>query len=122
MLSVMKTSLRKNKDIYLIDVKDHLDIQGVDDLKSFCCNKKLKKKKIVFNLKSLVFVGSKGVGVFSETLDFVNKNNHLKICCASSEFEKVFHTEGLQSVLFPSEEEAILSFTSNQSEYPPKHD
>ena len=118
----MKTRLRKDKDIYFIDVEGNLDLKGVDDLKSFCSNKNLKKKKLVFNLKSLFFVGSKGVETFSETLEFVNKSNHLKICCASSEFEKVFHNEGLNSILFPSEEEAIMSFLSSQNEYRPKSD
>ena len=121
-LNVMKTRLRKNRDIYFIDVEGNLDLKGVDHLKSFCSKKQLKKKKVIFNLKSLFFVGSKGVDIFSETLDFVNKSNHLKICCASSEFEKVFHNEGLHSVLFPSEEEAIMSFVSNQNEYLLKHD
>lgn len=118
----MKTRLRKDKDIYFIDVEGNLDITGVDDLKFFCSNSKLKKKKIVFNLKSLFFVGSKGVEVFSETLDFVNKSNQLKICCASSEFEKVFSNEGLHSVLFSTEEEAVLSFLPNQNEDPLKYD
>lgn len=118
----MKTRLRKDKDIYFIDVEGNLDLKGVDHLKSFCSNKDLKKKKVVFNLKSLFFVGSKGVGIFSETLDFVNRSNHLKICCASSEFEKILNNEGLNSVLFRSEEEAVLSFSSNQNEYPLKHD
>lgn len=118
----MKARLRKNKDIYFIDLEGHLDLKGVDDLKSFCLSKKMEKKKIIFNLKSLFFVGSKGLENFSETLDFVNKNSHLKICCASSEFEKVFNNEGLTSVLFPNEQEAIQSFIPNQSEYPLKHD
>ena len=119
----MKTKLRKNKDIYFIDVEGNLDLKGVDTLKSFCSNENLKKKKVIFNLKSLFFVGSKGVGTFTQALDFINKSNHLKICCASSEFEKILHSEGLQSSLFPSEEEAISSFsTTNQSGYPPKYE
>lgn len=118
----MRTRLRKDKDIYFIDVEGNLDLKGVDHLKSICSNKKLKRKKLIFNLKSLFFVGSKGIEVFSETLDFINKNNHLKICCASSEFEKIFYNEGLHSVIFPSEEEAVMSFSSNQNEYPPKLD
>lgn len=116
MLYVMKTRLRKDKDIYFIDVEGSLDLPGVDSLKSFCSNKKLKEKKIVFNLKSLYFVGSKGVGIFSETLEFVNKSNDLKICCASSEFEKIFHNEGLNSALCTSEEEAVLSFASDSDD------
>ncbi|MCZ0932717.1 MAG: STAS domain-containing protein [Oligoflexia bacterium] len=131
----MKTRLRKDRDIYFFDLEGNLDMSGVDHLQSFCSNKNLKKRKIVFNLKFLFFVGSTGVGVFSKTLDFVKQNNNLKICCASSEFEKIFTNEGLDSLLFPSEEEAVLSFSNNQeiqterdglsfiqSEYPLKHE
>ena len=110
----MKTRLRKDRDIYFFDLEGSLDMNGVDHLQSFCSHKSLKKKKIVFNLKSLFFVGSTGVGVFSKTLDFVKQNNHLKICCASSEFRKILKNEGLDSHLFSSEEEAILSFSDNQ--------
>ena len=116
----MRVKFRKNKDFYFINVEGNLDLNGVDHLKSFCLNNKFKKKKVIFNLKSLDFVGSKGVEVFSETLDFINKNNDLKICCAQSEFKKVFHNEGLSCPVFSSEEEAQLSF--NQSEYPLKYD
>lgn len=128
----MKTRLRKDRDIYFFDLEGNLDMSGVDHLQSFCSSENLKKKKIVFNLQSLFFVGSIGVGVFSKTLDFVKQNNNLRICCASSEFEKVFTNEGLDSVLFSSEEEAVLSFASPsdtiekegfiQNEYPPKHE
>ncbi len=118
----MKTRLRKDKDIYFIDVEGNLDLKGVDSLKSFCFSKSFQKKKIVFNLKSLSFVGSKGVGVFSETLDFINKDSDLKICCASSEFEKYFQNEGLHSALFRSEEEAVSSFSATQNKCLPEHD
>ena len=107
----MKTRLRKDKKIYFFDLEGNLDMSGVDHLQSFCASENLKKKKIVFNLKSLFFVGSTGIGVFSKILDFVKQNNHLRICCASSEFERVFTNEGLSSVLFSSEEEAVLSFS-----------
>ena len=110
----MKTRLRKDRDIYFFDLEGNLDMNGVDQLHSFCSREDLKKKKIIFNLKSLFFVGSTGVGVFSKTLDFVKQNNNLKICCASSEFEKVFTNEGLDSALFPSEEEAVLSFDKSE--------
>lgn len=111
----MKTRLRKKRDIYLLELEGHLNFQGLDYLNSICTHKDLKQKKIVFNLKSLSFVGSKGVLAFSETLDFVNKNNNLKICCASSEFEKVLNNEGLDEVLFKSEEDAISSFSSEEN-------
>ena len=109
----MNTRLRKDKDIYFFDLEGSLDVNGVDHLQSFCANKNLKRKKIIFNLKSLFFVGSTGVEIFSKTLDFVKQNNYLKICCASSEFEKIFTNEGLDSLLFSSEEEAVLSFSES---------
>ena len=106
----MKARLRKEKDVYLFDLEGHLDLRGMDRLKSLCSHESLKKKKIVFNLKSLFFVASTGVAVLSETLDFMNKNSDLKICCASSEFEKIFSNEGLESTLCSSEAEALSSF------------
>ena len=129
----MKTRLRKDKEVYFFELEGSLDMNGVDDLQSFCVNQNLKKKKIVFNLRSLFFVGSMGVGVFSKTLDFIKRNNDLRICCASSEFERVFTNEGFDSLLFSSEQEALLSFSQDsemenkepafiQSEYPLKHE
>ena len=116
----MNVRFRKQKDFYFIDVDGNLDLNDVDRLKSFCLNNKFKKKKVIFNLKALDFVGSKGVEIFSETLDFINKNNDLKICCAQSEFKKVFQNEGLSCPFFSSEEEAEMSFSQN--ECPPKYD
>lgn len=106
----MKTHIRKNRDIYFIDVEGCLDFVGVDNLKSFCLYKNFKTKKLIFNLKSLSFVGSKGVETFSDTLHSINKNNNIKICCASSEFEKVFDKDGLKMSFCQSETEAIKSF------------
>ena len=106
----MKTSLRQNRDVFVIDIEGNLDIQGVDRLKDLCA-KKLNRKKIIFNLKSLYFVGSLGILDFSKTLsDLKNNNNEFKICCASSEFEKVFSNEGLNMAICSSEEEALSSF------------
>ncbi|MCY4320919.1 MAG: STAS domain-containing protein [Bdellovibrionaceae bacterium] len=110
----MKTRLRKARDIYFFDIEGNLDMNGVDELQSFCSNNRLTKKKIVFNLKSLFFIGSTGIDVFSQILDLMKQNNNLKICCASSEFQKVFTNEGFHSLLFSTEEEAILSFYDGQ--------
>ncbi len=103
----MKTKIRRNKDIFFIDLEGILDLSGVDSLSSFCFSN-LKKKKIVFNLTSLNFVGSIGVDVFSKTLENVDKQNQLKVCCASSEFEKILNNEGLS--VYRTEEEAISAF------------
>ena len=106
----MRTSLRQNKDVFVIDIKGNLDINGVDRLK-YLCNNNLKRKKVIFNLKSLSFVGSLGISDFSKVLmDLKNKNNEFKICGASSEFEKIFSNEGLDFEMCSCEEEALSFF------------
>jgi len=111
----MKARFRKEQDIYFFDFEGDLDFQTVDKLKFFWSQKGLKKKKIVFNLKSLSFVGSQGVNVFSETVEVANKENYLKICCASSEFSKFFDSRGMRSLLFKSEGEAVSSFALEEA-------
>jgi len=103
----MKTKIQKTEDIVFISIEGNLDLNSVDDL-NFFCSKNLTHKKIIFNLRDLNFVGSVGVGAFSKTLEDINKQNQLKICCASSEFEKVFTNEGF--VNYETEQEAVLSF------------
>lgn len=106
----MKTSLRQNRDVFVVDIEGNLNIHGVDRLKHIF-GRNLKKKKIVFNLKSLSFVGSGGISDFSKAMtDLQGNENEFKICCASSEFEKIFANEGLDKALYSSEEEALSSF------------
>ncbi len=105
----MKTRFRKEKDIFFIDIEGSLNLRGADSLRAFCAQN-LAQKKIVFNLKSLFFVGSSGIMVFSKTLESLGKNNDLKICGASPEFQKIFQSEGLDLIFCQSEGEAISSF------------
>lgn len=122
----MKAKFRKEQDIYFFDFEGDLDFQTVDKLKFFWFQKGLRQKKIVFNLKSLSFVGSQGVSVFSETVEAANKENYLKICCASPEFSRFFDSKGMRSLLFESEGEAVSSFRAEElkleNEYLPTHE
>lgn len=86
-----------------------LTVSDMDSLK-IICNSKLKKKKVLFNLKELSFVGSSGISVFYETLNSLKKTNSLKMCCVSSEFKRIFDSEGLGFPIYQSEEEALSSF------------
>ena len=105
----MKTSIRENKGIFVIDVQGSLTINDVDILKTIC-KKRLKKQKVLFNLKDLSFVGSSGISMFYEALNSLKKDNSLKMCCVSSEFKKIFDNEGLSFSMYQSEEEALSSF------------
>ena len=105
----MKANINQKKGAVVIDVQGSLTVNDADHLE-FVCSKKLKKKKVVFNLKDLSFVGSSGISIFYKTLNNVNKNNSLKICCVSSEFQRIFDSEGLDFSVYNSEEEALASF------------
>lgn len=105
----MKTKLKQDKDIYVVSIEGFLDPPGMDKFKSICRNN-FKKNKIVFNLRSLSFVGSSGIDIFSKILEDLNKNNNLKLCCVSSEFQKLFQHENLDTLICESEEEAVASF------------
>ena len=122
----MKAKFRKKEDIYFFDFEGYLDFQTVDKLKFFWSQKGLRRKKIIFNLKCLSFVGSQGVNVFSKTVEIANKDNFLKICCAGPEFSRFFDSRGMKSLLFESEGEAISSFTTEgsrlENEYLPTYE
>ena len=68
----MKTSIRENRGIFVIDVQGNLTINDVDILKAIC-KEKLKRKKVLFNLKDLTFVGSSGISMFYEALNSLKK-------------------------------------------------
>lgn len=106
----MKATVTKNNEIFFINLEGSLNLDSLDTLKELC-SKNLKKKKIVFNLNSLDFVGSVGVDLFSKTLELLQKESHLKVCCASSEFEKVLTNEGF--FIYPTERDAISSFENH---------
>ena len=110
----MKTYLKQNQDIYVISIEGNLDIIGMDRFKALC-NNTFKKNKLIFNLKSLSFIGSSGIDIFSETLDILKKENHLKLCCVSSEFQKILHNENLESLICDSEEEALSFFDEKKT-------
>ena len=111
----MKTKVRKNDDIFVIDVEGNLNVEGVHHLKKLCYEG-LKQKQILFNLASLDFVGSSGIAAFSDTLVSLKRDSEgFKICCVSSEFKKYFFTEGLAPDICSSEEEALSAFKSHQS-------
>ena len=107
----MKTNIKQNGNILVVNVRGHLTVNDADRLKAIC-GERLKKQKILFNLKELSFVGSSGVSVFHETLSALKKRNVLKMCCVSSEFKRVFDNEAPPFLIYQNEREALLSFQS----------
>ena len=113
----MKAKFRKEKDIFFIDIEGALSLSGADGLSAFC-SQNLTKKRIVFNLRSMSFVGSSGISVLSKTLEDLGKSNDIKVCCIAPEFQKIFQSEGLDFVPYQSEEEAVEAFCSEPPDPP----
>lgn len=108
-IRLMKTNIRQNGKVLVVKVRGNLTVDDADRLKTICGDK-LKKQQVLFNLRELSFVGSSGVSVFHETLSALKKRNTLKMCCVSSEFQRVFDNEAPPFSVYQSEEEALSSF------------
>ena len=107
----MKTNIKQNGSILVVNVRGNLTVNDADRLKAICGDR-LKKQKLLFNLKDLSFVGSSGISVFHETLSDLKKRNVLKMCCVSSEFKRIFDNEAPPFLIYQNEREALLSFQS----------
>ena len=108
-IRLMKTNIRQNGNVLVVKVRGNLTVNDADRLKTICGDK-LKRQKVLFNLGELSFVGSSGISVFHETLSDLKRRNTLKMCCVSSEFQRVFDNEAPPFSVYQSEEEALSSF------------
>ena len=108
----MKAYVRKNENnIYIVDLKGEVDFASAEPFRETCINN-LSKKNIVFNLRSLNFVGSDGLSSFMDTLNELKKHSSLKFCCVGSEFMRFFNTynETRDLVIYEDEQSAKNSF------------
>ena len=86
----MKASVSQSGDVTVVHVSGYINYETVDPFRENCL-RTLRQKKIVFNLTGLSFVGSRGIGQFVRTLGELaaTSPDGLKVCMASSEFQKV---------------------------------
>ncbi len=100
----MKAIMRKsNNNALVVDLKGEVDFASADAF-YYTCMKELSKKNIVFNLKSLSFVGSDGLSSFMNTLKDLRKQSSIQFCCVASEFKKVFADSEIKDIAIYEDE------------------
>ena len=86
----MKAQVSQNGEVTVVHVSGHIDYESVTPFQETCLSR-FSSKKLVFNLQGLSFVGSSGITQFVQTLESLAATSPmgLKICRASTEFQKV---------------------------------
>ena len=103
---------KSNNNALVVDLKGEVDFASADAF-YYTCMKELSKKNIVFNLKSLSFVGSDGLSSFMNTLKDLRKQSSIQFCCVASEFKKVFADSEIKDIdIYEDEQSATKALHS----------
>jgi anti-anti-sigma factor len=108
----LQARIRKDGDVTVVTLMGRLDFETAEPFRE-TCQDMLINNKVVFNLESLNFVGSSGIGAFVTTLREFAQSNPVKprFCHVRTEFQKIFRTSMQDSYeLYASETDALKSF------------
>lgn len=106
----MKVQIDTDRDVVIFRLKGAPDPESVDSFFQHYSHL-LSKKKIIFNLADLDFVGSSGIFDLMESVKNLKKNAELKFCNAGIEFQTILsstHFEGIE--IYENEDLAQKSF------------
>jgi anti-anti-sigma factor len=109
----MEAQVEKRGEVMVVELKGRLDFETTAPFRKTCLER-LLSEKVVFDLKSLNFVGSLGLADFVDTLDHMAKRSGpgIKFCGVSSEFRRLFEASGIPALEFyESKDSAVKSFT-----------
>ncbi len=93
----MKTQIKKNGDVVIINFEGNLDFESTEPLKENlsrilnATHTDSAASKIIFDLEGLEFVGSSGISNFVQTLKEFNHKSEEKprYCNVKSEFKRI---------------------------------
>lgn len=101
-------------DIIVARLKgDHLDASTVEDFKAAAAPVLEKSKKVIFDMESLSFVDSSGIGAIISCLRKINAGGgDLKLCGLSKPVRSLFELVRLHRIfdIFQTRDEAIAAF------------
>lgn len=116
----MQAKIRVKKEVTVLELEGHIDFETARPFRDQCIEiisqAKESKPQIIFNMKSVKFVGSSGLSSFIQTLKEFNKlGTKPRFCGVSSEFKKMFKIYSPEESfeIFGSEDEAENSFEGN---------
>jgi anti-anti-sigma factor len=109
----MEAKFELRGEVMVVELKGRLDFESTAPFRKTCLEK-LVQEKVVFDLKSLNFVGSLGLTDFVSTLDDMTQKSQpgVRFCGVSPEFRRLFEASGLSSQqIFETSETAVRSFS-----------
>ena len=99
----MKTQITESKDIIIFRLQGIADVEDFASLEE-TCKKYCNKKKVIFNLQKLHFVGTSGVTSLMGIMSELTRVSKLKICSVGIEFQHVFNSTKLRELTFYEDE------------------
>lgn len=108
----MEARFEVRGEVLVVELKGRLDFETSEPFRKTCLER-LIREKVVFDLKSLNFVGSLGLKDFVDTLDYMAQQSlpGIKFCGVSSEFRRLFDASGLKPhEFYETKDIAIASF------------
>jgi anti-anti-sigma factor len=108
----MQARINRQGDVVVVHLSGRVDVETAEPFRHACLNH-LVAEKVVFDFKSLSFVGSSGILPFLETMqEFAERNNNgFKLCGVGSEFKKVFASTALNTIqMFDTHHQAVQAF------------
>jgi anti-sigma B factor antagonist len=107
----MNVTIRENQSIPVIDIQGEITMYDIEPI-SEAINKLIQEKKyrVVFNLASVPFIDSSGVGIILRSLVSLYKyGGIIHICSCVSAVENIIKVsvKNTTAKLFPTEEEAV---------------
>ena len=111
----MQIMLEEIEDVCVVHLDGVIDFESADSFRASFSDL-FNKKKIVFNLKNLSFVGSSGVIPLLETIAEISQKNqkHTKFCGVSKEFLKMFEYKGISHLdIHENTDKACMAFKNS---------
>jgi anti-anti-sigma factor len=112
----MQARVAREGEIVVIHLEGRVDVETAEPFRKACLGQ-LLGSKVVFDFRSLSFVGSSGILPFLETMqEFSNRNSvGFKFSGVGTEFKKVFAATTLNVIeIFDTHQQAVDSFLSPQ--------
>ena len=114
----MKTQITENNDILIFRLQGIADIEDFISLEK-TCKKYCPKRKVIFNLANLHFVGTSGLNNLMQIMSQLTQTSKLKVCSVGKEFKKIFASTYLNQLTFyESESSAQNAFEENLTDMP----
>lgn len=108
----MEANFEDRGGVLIVELRGRLDFETSGPFRRTCLEK-LLRERVVFDLKSLNFVGSLGLKDFVDTLDHMLQKSQsgVRFCGVSSEFRRLFEASDLvNQAIYESREKAVDSF------------